>query len=315
MNFDILIIGSGPAGMWATVYGVLHNKKICIIESTEYVGGQPIMLYSEKTIFDIPGHKKIRAGRYAEDLINQFEYYKDQYSLFKKTKLEYWIWNNETNDYLCILSNGANIKVKYIIFATGLGEFVPKKLIDTPTEFQEKKIHYIVNNLNKFENKKVIIFGGGDSAVDWANILVENNITSDVKIVHRTNKYRAMEKSVINLKNNNIAEHLNYSLLKLTDREINLIHNESNQKIILEYDEIICMFGVEPNRNNSKYKELFELKANKFITNRSQETNVHNIYAIGQACIYENRPNLIIVAQAEASIAIKSIIAKENKKI
>lgn len=312
MKYDILIIGAGPAGMWATVYGILHNKKICIIESSQYIGGQPSTLYSEKTIYDIPAHIKIRAGEYAQSLINQFKHYKDEYTFFNETRLESWVHNDDTNTFLCILSNKIEIETKYIIFATGLGEFRPRKLIDTPLEFQKKRIHYLIQNLSKFENKKIVIFGGGDSAVDWANIIVEDDISKQVSIVHHSNKYRAMQKSVSRLNENDIKQYLNYSLEKMEEDIVILNHNETNEKIILNYDEIICMYGIEPNRSDHFNHEIFEMKANKFITNRSQETNIKNIYAIGQACIYDNRPNLIIVAQAEATIAIKAIMAKEK---
>lgn len=312
MNFDILVIGAGPAGMWATIYGVLHNKKICVIESTKYIGGQPVMLYSEKKINDIPGFIEIRAGEYATNLIKQFEYYKDDYSLFLETKLESWILDKEDEQYICFLSNNVTLKTKYIIFATGLGEFIPKKLTNTSTNFQEERINYIIKNLKKFINKKVLIFGGGDSAVDWANALIEDEITNNVSLVHHTNKYRAMQNSIKRLKENNVKEYLNYSLDNLEENNAILINNETNNMIKVSYDEIICMYGIQPNKNHLFNSEIFEMKANKFLTDHSQKTNIKNIFAIGQACIYDNRPNLIIVAQAEASIAIKTIINEER---
>ncbi len=312
MNFDILIIGAGPAGMWATVYAALHNKKICIIESSKYIGGQPMLIYPEKAIDDVPGFIKIRAGNYANNLINQFKHYTKQYKLYLQTYLESFIWNNDEQSYTCFLSNNEKIIVKYIIFSTGIGEYEPKKLTTSSGEIINKPITYIVDNINKFKNKKVVIFGGGDSAVDWANILIEDKITNNVSIVHRTNIFRALPKNLDRLEENKVIKHLNYSLDSMNDEYLHLINND-NESIDLSYDEIICMFGIEPKKHETSYMNLFELKANKFITNRSQQTNVKNIYAIGQACVYDDRANLIIVALSEASIAIKSIINEDIK--
>lgn len=313
MKYDILIVGCGPAGMYASVYGILHNKKICIIESTNSIGGQPTLLYAEKKIDDIPGKISIRAGSYAQELIEQFEYYKNDYQLFLETRLESWTWDYNEQSYICILSNNQTVVAKYIIFATGLGEFIPKKLTDGTKEYQNERIHYIVKKLSSFKDKKVIIFGGGDSAIDWANILVEDEITNHVSIVHRSNKYRALEKNTLRLKQNNINEFLNYSLKDIDKDKVIITSNEQNgQEISIQYDEIICMYGVEPKNNLKVNSEIFEMKANKFVVNRWQQTKVKHIYAIGQASYYENRPNLIVVAQAEAAIAIKTINNEER---
>lgn len=319
MKYDILIVGCGPAGMYASVYAILHNKKICVIEGTDIIGGQPILLYAEKVIDDIPGKISTRAGEYAQELVKQFEYYKNDYQLYLKTRLESWAWDHANNHYICVLTNGEVIETKYIVFATGLGEFTPKKLANQEKEFRHEKIHYFIKQLSLFRNKKVVIFGGGDSAIDWANILVEDEITNDVSLVHRSNKYRALERNALKLKTNRIKEYLNFSLADLADDYIVLKNNENNeQEIKINYDEIICMYGVDPKNNLKVDTELFKMKANKFIVNRAQQTDIQNIFAIGQACFYENRPNLIVVAQAEAAVAIKNIIFQEklseNKK-
>ena len=315
MNYDILVIGCGPAGIWATVYGILNNKKICVIEATKYIGGQPLIMYAEKTIEDIPGFIHIRAGEYAQNLIKQFEYYQNEYTLYLETRILNWVWDEINMQYVCMLSNNLTINARYIIFATGIGEYLPKKLSTLNENNQLKEINYIVKNLDKFQNKKIVIFGGGDSAIDWANFLTENKISNNISIVHRSNTFKALEKNVIKLKQNHIQQYLNYSLKDGNSSKLFLIHNENKEdEIIIEYDEIICMYGIEANKESKNDLTVFEMQANKFITNRSQQTNIKNIYAIGQACIYENRANLIVVAQAEASNAIKAINNEEIKR-
>ncbi|MBO6021796.1 NAD(P)/FAD-dependent oxidoreductase [bacterium] len=144
---------------------------------------------------------------------------------------------------------------------------------------------------------------------------MENKISNKISIVHRSNSFKALEKNVLKLEQNNIEQYLNYSLKDGNDYQLSLIHNENkDQEIIIEYDEIICMYGIEANNEHVEDLKVFDMKANKFITNRSQQTNIKNIYAIGQACIYENRANLIVVAQAEASNAIKAINNEDIKR-
>ena len=315
MNYDILVIGCGPAGIWATVYGILNNKKICVIEATKDIGGQPLLIYAEKTVEDIPGFIHIRAGEYVQNLIKQFEYYKDEYTLYLETRILNWIWDEKNMQYICMLSNNQTINARYIIFATGIGKYLPKKLTSLNQNNQLKEVNYIIKNLNKFQDKKIVIFGGGDSAIDWANFLIENKISNKISIVHRSNSFKALEKNVLKLEQNNIEQYLNYSLKDGNDYQLSLIHNENkDQEIIIEYDEIICMYGIEANNEHVEDLKVFDMKANKFITNRSQQTNIKNIYAIGQACIYENRANLIVVAQAEASNAIKAINNEDIKR-
>ncbi|MBR4486474.1 NAD(P)/FAD-dependent oxidoreductase [bacterium] len=140
-------------------------------------------------------------------------------------------------------------------------------------------------------------------------------MSNNISIVHRSNNFKALEKNVIKLKENKIQQYLNYSLKDGNNSELFLIHNENKEdEIIIKYDEIICMYGIEANKEAKNDLTIFEMQANRFITNRSQQTNIKNIYAIGQACIYENRANLIVVAQAEASNAIKAINNEEIKR-
>ena len=163
-------------------------------------------------------------------------------------------------------------------------------------------------------NKKILVLGGGDSAVDWANLLVAHNITKDVKLIHHSNVFRALPKNLEQLEINKIEKYLDCDIVKMEPNLLTINNHATNTSYQLPYDAIICMYGIAPNPVQlPSFDQNIELQANKFSVNMNFQTNVNHIYAIGQACIYHNRPNLIVVAQAEASIAIKTI-ANEIRK-
>ena len=310
-EYDVLIIGAGPAGLWATVYGILNKMHICLIESTNELGGQPLTIYSQKYVNDIPGFIEIRAGDYGQYLVNQCLHYQKEFTLYKSTIL-LTIKSLENNWYECTLSNNVIIKTKYIIFAIGIGPYIPRTI---EAKIQgNNEVYYIVRDLTQLINKKILVLGGGDSAVDWANLLVAHNITKDVKLIHHSNVFKALPKNLEQLEINNIEKYLDCDIVKMEPNLLTINNHTTNTTHQLPYDAIICMYGIAPNPVQlPSFDQNIELQANKFSVNMNFQTNVNHIYAIGQACIYPNRPNLIVVAQAEASIAIKTI-ANEIRK-
>ena len=311
-EYDALIIGAGPAGLWATVYGILNKMHLCLIESTNELGGQPLTIYSQKYVNDIPGFIEIRAGDYGQNLVEQCLHYQQDFTLYKSTIL-IAIKPLDDNWYECTLSNNVVIKTRYIIFAIGIGPYVPRT-IEVATQ-GNIPVYYIVRDLTQLKDKKVIVLGGGDSAVDWANLLVAHNITKDVKLIHHSNVFRALAKNLEQLEANQIQKYLDCDIVKMEPNNLVINNHTTNVTYNLPYDAIICMYGIAPNPVQlPSFDQNIELQANKFKVNMNFQTNVNHIYAIGQACIYANRPNLIVVAQAEASVAIKTI-ANELRKL
>ena len=311
-EYDVLVIGAGPAGLWATVYGILNKLHICLIESTNELGGQPLTIYGQKYVNDIPGFIEIRAGDYGQNLVKQCLHYQNEFTLYKSTILVA-IKTMENNWYECTLSNNVIIKTKFIIFAIGIGPYTPRT-IEVKAE-GNIPVYYIVRDLTQLMNKKVLVLGGGDSAVDWANLLVAHHITNDVKLIHHSNVFKALPKNLEQLEANHIQKYLDCDIVKMQPNNLTINNHNTNTIYNLPYDAIICMYGIAPNPVQlPSFDQNIELQANKFQVNMNFQTNVKQIYAIGQACIYANRPNLIVVAQAEASIAIKSI-ANELRKL
>lgn len=197
--YDITIIGGGPTGLFTAFYGGMRKATVKIIESLPQLGGQLTALYPEKFIYDVAGFPKIRARELVDNLQEQIKLFEptvclDQ-SVEKLEKQEDGIFKLTTNQEIHY--------TKTVIITAGNGAFQPRKLeLENARDYEGKNLHYFINDMNYFQNKKVVIFGGGDSAVDWALML--EPIAEKVTIVHRRDKFRAHEHTVENMRNSNV---------------------------------------------------------------------------------------------------------------
>ena len=178
--YDVTIIGGGPAGMFTAFYGGMRQLEVKLIESLSQLGGQLAALYPEKYIYDIAGFPKVRA----QELVNNL---KEQMSAFNQE-----IVTEQSVEGITKLEDGTfklttNKEIHYsktIIITAGLGAFQPRQLEVEGAEYYEgKNLYYFINDLNEFKGKNVVIFGGGDSAIDWSLML--EPIAKKVTIVHR----------------------------------------------------------------------------------------------------------------------------------
>ena len=192
--YDITIIGGGPTGLFTAFYGGMRKASVKIIESLPQLGGQLATLYPEKYIYDVAGFPKVKA----QDLVNNL---KEQMAKFETTIcLEQAVEGVEKQaDGMFKFTTDKEVHYsRTIIITAGNGAFQPRRLeLENASEFEGKNLHYFVDNLEHFRGKKVVICGGGDSAVDWALML--EPIAEKVYLVHRRDKFRAHEHSVENL--------------------------------------------------------------------------------------------------------------------
>ncbi|MDE7075233.1 MAG: NAD(P)/FAD-dependent oxidoreductase, partial [Malacoplasma sp.] len=187
------------------------------------------------------------------------------------------------------------------------GSFNPRKLEINNQEIVSDLINYSINlNTNVYKNKKIVVLGGGDSAVEWANYFVEENITKDVTIVHRRDKYRSSLFMIDSLEKNKIIQKLNYEILSFDEinKTITIKHNENNQKEIINFDCLIVQYGQVASPINIKILNDLEKEKGKYKIDLNQRTSHKNIYAIGDATYFNCKPNTIITACADATKAI-----------
>lgn len=310
MVYDVLILGGGPVGCFAAYLANDKGLKTVLVESTNQLGGQPINLFAQKNITDYPGFASINAKQLVDNLVNQLKHH-DEIDIFLNKQLI--SFKNQNGICNFVFNDGLIIETKFLIIATGNGSFFPN-LLQIPGSENNKKLHYIVQPYEEYNDKKVIILGGGDSAVDWANNLA-NKTTADISIIHRRDIFRANGENVKLLSKNNVDILLNKECLKINDNTLFVKDNLSKIEESISFDNIIIQYGQKINNTLIEpiLKNVEHNVGNKIIVNRNQQTNIDNIYAIGNACTYINRPNMIITGHGEAAVAINDIITKIKK--
>lgn len=302
--FDITIIGGGPVGMFAAFYAGMRQLSVKIIENLPQLGGQLSALYPEKYIYDIAGFPKIRA----QELINNLN---EQMRQFNPTIcLEQSVEQVEKRpDGIFKLTTNADIHYsKTILITAGNGAFQPKKLqLDGIENYEGRNIHYFINDLNKFAGKRVVVFGGGDSAVDWALML--EPIAEHVTLVHRRDTFRAHEQSVENLKKSTVEVMTPFVPTEFIGKhqieQVVLQQTKGTERETLDVDAVIVNYGFATSLGSIKNWGL-AIDNHSIVVNSKLETNREGIYAAGDICTYDGKVNLIATGFGEAPIAISS---------
>ncbi len=307
---DILIIGAGPVGLYAWSCAGMLGLTGYIIEGNDNPGGQPWELYPEKLLYDMPGFSEIKTKTFIENLISQTEKSSKQITYFGKTNI---LTVNEANDGFAVtLTNNEVISVKTILITSGNGVFTPIWLEHLDATQEYDNLWYAVKKLTTLTNKKVIVLGGGDSAVDWANHIVEDKITNNVTIIHRRELYRAKESNVQKLQQNKITELKPYHVknVQIQNKQIKsltLEHENSKEILELAADYFIVQYGakVAPTMLNQFSLETTPMR--KIIIQPSGQTSHPHIFAAGNSAYYEGKYYNMVTGFGEAINALFNI--------
>jgi ferredoxin/flavodoxin---NADP+ reductase len=309
--YDVTVIGGGPVGLFTAFYSGMRQLKMKIIESMPQLGGQLSALYPEKYIYDIAGFPKVKA----QDLVDSL---KEQAFQFDPTiVLEQSVVTVEKNNDVFELTSNTGEKhyTKTIIITAGAGAFEPRRLkLDGAEQYENKNLHYFVNDISRFIGKKVVICGGGDSAIDWALML--EPIAEEVMLIHRRNKFRAHEHSVEQLMNSSVRIKTPFNITKISgdDAKINSIvmtEDKANHEETLEIDELIVNYGFVSSVGPIKEWGL-ELEKNSIVVNSKMETSIPGIYAAGDISTYPGKVKLIAAGFGEAPTAVNNAKAYIN---
>ena len=318
---DIIIIGAGPAGLFAVFEAGLLKLRCHLIDILPNPGGQCSELYPKKPIYDIPGHPEILAGDLVENLLNQCSQFQPGFTLGESAEK---ISKNSKGLFTVVTDKGTAHQAPVVAIAGGLGGFHPRKpIINNIESYEEKGVSYFIKDPNLYKNKNVLIAGGGDSALDWTIELA--NIASNVTLIHRRNEFRgAMDsvEKVQKLKNKNKIDLITSAEVvslsgddKLKSVEIKIKNSEN---ITLNVDYFIPLFGLTPKLGPIKDWGLeIEKKSIKVDNTLSYQTNVPGIFAIGDINTYPGKLKLILCGFHEAAMMCRSAykIINPDKKL
>lgn len=308
---DITILGGGPAGLFAAFYGGLRNASVTILESLPQLGGQLSALYPEKYIYDVAGFPKIKAQDLVDNLVEQMSYFDNDIFLDRiVTDLEVM-----DDGIIKLTTNKEEHFTRTVIITAGNGAFSPKKLALTEAVgFEEKTLHYFVNDMNRFQDQKVLICGGGDSAVDWALML--ESIAKEVTLVHRRDKFRAHEHSVTQLKNSKVqikTPFMPKNLLGNSNRIESVVLEKAKDGLqeTVEVDQVLVNYGFSASLGPIKDWGLI-IEKNSIVVNSKMETNIPGVYAAGDICTYDGKVKLIATGFGDAPTAVNNAMAYIN---
>jgi len=308
---DILIIGAGPTGLFAVFEAGLLQLKCHLIDALPQPGGQCSEIYPKKPIYDIPGFPEVLAGDLVNNLMEQIKAFQPGFTLGERANT---IEKLEDGTFLVTTNKGTQHNAPIVAIAGGLGSFEPRKpLINNLKAFEDKGVAYFIKNPEIYRDKKVLIAGGGDSALDWSIFLAD--VASEVTLVHRRNEFRGALDSVEkvqalkDLGKINLITPAEVTELKGTDKLHSVLIHKSGDKeeqITKEVDEFIPLFGLSPKLGPIADWGL-EIEKNAIKVNTfDYQTNIPGIYAIGDVNTYPGKLKLILCGFHEATLMCQS---------
>ncbi|UKS65434.1 NAD(P)/FAD-dependent oxidoreductase [Rossellomorea marisflavi] len=299
--YDVTIIGGGPVGLFSAFYAGMREMKVKIIESLPELGGQLASLYPEKDIYDIAGFPSIPAGELVEQLKKQALQFDTEVVLGQEVKE---IVKRKDNLFRLCTHTGEEHLSRTVIITAGRGAFQPRKL-EGGERFEGRNLHYHIPDLMRFKGKRVLLSGGGDSAVDWANLLDRH--ASSVLLVHRRDSFRAHEHSVDKLMKSGVEVLTPYAISGLAGDEkiesVTLDHLRGETGRSEKVDEVVVNHGVMASLGPVKQWGL-ELDRNAIVVNTRMETSIPGIYAAGDIATYPGKVKLIATGFGEGPTAV-----------
>ncbi|MBK8734840.1 MAG: NAD(P)/FAD-dependent oxidoreductase [Saprospiraceae bacterium] len=314
---DLLIIGAGPCGLFTVFEAGLLKLKCHLVDYLPLPGGQLTEIYPKKPIYDIPGYPSVIAGQLVENLMEQIKPFSPEFTLGERAEsLE-----KVDNDFILTTHLGTKIKAKAVCIAGGLGCFEPRKPpLPEIGNFEDKGVDYIVKDPEKYRGKKLVIAGGGDSAIDWTYFLAD--ICEELTLIHRRTEFRAaleMVEKVVHLAEQKKIKLITESeVTKLEGRhslESLTVHTpEGDQTISANY--FLPLFGLSPKLGPIADWGLNLDKNAITVDTLDYSTNIEGIFAIGDINTYPGKLKLILCGFHEATLMVQSVfkIVNNGKK-
>ena len=312
---DILIIGAGPVGLFTVFEAGLLGLSCHLVDNLDKIGGQCIELYPEKPIYDIPGVPNQTGKEHIDSLLKQIEPFDYKVHLNQRVdKIEqsgdYWI--AETTD-------GISFKTLNIFIAAGAGSFEPRKPpVESPDKFLSKGIDYAVRSIDKYKDKDIVIFGGGDSALDWSVELA--NKAKSIKLVHRRDDFRGAEHTENKMRDfvssGEIELKIPFVIKSIVGNKsfegVEIMNFETKEIEIINCDEALFFFGLSKQLGPINDWEIDLIERKVQVDTEKFETNQRGIFAVGDINTYPGKLDLILCGFHETTLAVQEAFKRIN---
>ena len=302
---DVIIVGAGPVGLFAVHQLGIKGLNAVVIDNLDKIGGQCIELYPDKPIYDIPGVPECTGKELTDKLLEQIKPFKTEFFLNERVDE---VRQDNKDEWTVKTNNGNEFLSPNIIIAGGVGSFEPRKLpIKEAEKFEGKYLFYSVKNKDDFKGKNITVFGGGDSALDWA---LELSKFSKINLIHRRNEFRGAPHTLSELKK---LEKEGKVLIK-TPCQLDAIEGEENIKsITLKFDDgkvekintdiVLSFFGLIMKLGPIAEWGLNMDKKTVQVNSENFQTNKKGIFAAGDICSYPGKLKLILSGFHEVALA------------
>ncbi len=313
---DIVIIGAGPVGLFTVFEAGLLGLDCHLIDNLDKVGGQCIELYPEKPIYDIPGVANQTGKEHIDALLEQIKPFDYKIHLNQRVNE---ISESGEGAWKLVTSEGQEFETKNIFIAAGAGSFESRRPpVMEPDKFMDKGINYAVKDISKYKDKEIVIFGGGDSALDWSVELAK--IAKKISLVHRRDDFRGAQHTEKKMRElvatGTIDLKVPYVIKDINGEDnfigVDLMHFESKEIETIECDEALFFFGL-----NKQLGPILEwnvdLENNKIKVNTENfETNKPGIFAVGDINHYPGKLDLILCGFHETTLAVQEAFKRIN---
>ncbi|GER66643.1 ferredoxin--NADP reductase 1 [Weizmannia acidilactici] len=303
--YDVTIVGGGPVGLFTAFYSGMRNLKTKLLESSGELGGKITQFYPEKTIRDIGGIQAVTGAGLVRALIGQAKTFAPAILCNRHVS---GLERMPDGSFLLKTDNGEPHHTKTIILTAGAGIFKPVKLdVKGAERFESGNLYYTIEQLEVFRNKRVVISGGGNAAVDWANELAP--VAERVSVIHRRDLFGGFERQVCEMKK--LAEVFTpYKIKSLygegeSIRRVEIEHADTGEMHWLEADAVIVNHGIYGDYGGILNWGL-AMQEGRFVVNGAMETNIAGIFAAGDAVTYPHKLKLIAGGFAEGPVAVNS---------
>jgi thioredoxin reductase (NADPH) len=307
INTDIVIVGAGPVGLFAVFEAGLLKMRCHLVDYLPQAGGQLSEIYPKKPIYDIPGFPSILAQELVDNLLQQAAPFKPTFTFGERVES---LEKHNGTDFLLTTNLGTQVHAKVVVIAGGLGCFEPRKPeVKGLTDFENGKgVNYMILDPEKYRGQKMIIAGGGDSALDWTIFL--SDVCSELTLVHRSESFRGAPDSVNKVMK--LAAEGKIKLLLDSNIEavngkgklesVDIINIKTKEKTNIPADHLIPLFGLSPKLGPIEKWGLNLDKHAIQVNTEDYSTNIPGIYAIGDINSYTNKLKLILCGFHEAAL-------------